>query len=182
MENVLTCAACGLDRLSTAMRPGYFLPDSVVEQVQNRQPEWTAEELVCDDCVRNGKADAAQIMLAEEAGELSSLDEDVIESIRTDSFVAINENEMDGNFDASGHFAHRITAIIGNWHFPLAIAIFLTSWLLLNILFRPFSPFPMIVLGVISALLASLAAIQAPIIIMSQREQQARDRLRADNE
>jgi uncharacterized membrane protein len=182
VDNTLTCAACGLDRPSTAMRPGIFLPDVVAEQIQKNHPEWTPEEAVCDECVRDGKADVAQEMLAEEAGELSPLEAEVVESIRTDSFVAINENEADENPGTKEHFSHRIIAIIGNWYFPLAIAIFLTGWLLFNILLRPFSPYPMIVLGVISALLASLAALQAPIIIMSQRDQQKRDRLRADNE
>ena len=69
--------------------------------------------------------------------------------------------------------------MIASWYFPIAILVGLLIWVLVNVLARPFEPYPIIILVVISAILASLAAIQGPIILMSQRRLGKQDRLRA---
>ena len=182
MSEEVACSLCGEARASTTMQSGLFLSDQLVAQIQKRHPEWQQEQLVCEACVRDSKAMVAQELLKEEMGALSPLEEEVIESIRADTFMTVNEFAEDEHPSWGQQVAHRITAMIGNWYFPLTIAILVVSWLVLNLLLRPFSPFPLIVLGVISAILASLAALQGPIIIISQRDQQRRDRIRADNE
>lgn len=70
------------------------------------------------------------------------------------------------------------TKIVGSWTFIIAIFIFLGIWMALNILqiiFRSWDPYPFILLNFI---LSCLAAIQAPIILMSQNRESERDRLR----
>ena len=66
--------------------------------------------------------------------------------------------------------------------FILSFCFFLVCWMLLNvtgIVFAVFDPFPFILLNL---LLSCIAALQAPIIMMSQRRQEAKDRLRAEND
>ncbi|MGH2592139.1 MAG: DUF1003 domain-containing protein [Anaerolineae bacterium] len=58
----------------------------------------------------------------------------------------------------------------------------LAAWVGVNVLFRPFEPYPIIILAMISAALASLAALEGPIIMMSQRRQIKQDRLRVDSD
>ncbi|MBX9976984.1 MAG: DUF1003 domain-containing protein [Alphaproteobacteria bacterium] len=76
--------------------------------------------------------------------------------------------------------ADRVTAFAGSWSFIISFFIFLALWMISNsyiILFGHFDVYPYIFLNLI---LSCLAAVQAPVIIMSQNRQEARDRLRAE--
>ena len=75
--------------------------------------------------------------------------------------------------------ADRVAAVGGSWSFILGFSLFLVAWAVLNtvVLVRhPFDPFPFIFLNL---MLSMLAALQAPIIMMSQNRQAAKDRLEA---
>ncbi|MDB0327848.1 hypothetical protein CTY56_24740, partial [Acinetobacter baumannii] len=64
----------------------------------------------------------------------------------------------------------------GSWAFLICFALFLTGWIVLNtvvMVVRPVDPYPFILLNLV---LSCLAAIQAPIIMMSQNRQEAKDR------
>ncbi len=80
--------------------------------------------------------------------------------------------------------ADFLTKWAGSWFFILSFAVFLILWMILNTYFwfnyingNPFDPFPFILLNLI---LSCLAAVQAPIILMSQNRITERDRLRAE--
>jgi uncharacterized membrane protein len=79
--------------------------------------------------------------------------------------------------------ADNLTKWAGSWYFILGFLFFLVGWILLNFywitqykLGNPFDPYPFILLNLI---LSCLAAIQAPIILMSQNREAQKDRLRA---
>ncbi|ATP18055.1 DUF1003 domain-containing protein [Sphingobium yanoikuyae] len=75
--------------------------------------------------------------------------------------------------------ADRVAAIGGSWRFIIGFSLFLVAWALLNTLVlarHAFDPFPFIFLNL---MLSMLAALQAPIIMMSQNRQAAKDRLEA---
>jgi len=78
--------------------------------------------------------------------------------------------------------ADRIASFSGSWSFILIFTGFFFVWMLTNsltMLWRPLDPFPYILLNLI---LSRLAATQAPVIMMSQNRQEAKDRLRAEND
>ncbi|WP_404370362.1 DUF1003 domain-containing protein [Sphingomonas sp. MMS24-J45] len=75
--------------------------------------------------------------------------------------------------------ADRVAAVGGSWGFIIAFSVFLLGWGALNTLAlgaRAFDPFPFIFLNL---MLSMVAALQAPIIMMSQNRQSAKDRLDA---
>lgn len=74
--------------------------------------------------------------------------------------------------------ADQVAAMGGSWGFIIGFAVALVSWALLNawLLSRPFDPYPFIFLNL---LLSMLAAVQAPIIMMSQNRMAATDRRQA---
>ena len=87
-------------------------------------------------------------------------------------------------FDAQATFgervADRVATFGGSWTFIGIFAIFMVSWMALNSdMARPFDPFPYILLNL---MLSCLAALQAPVIMMSQNRVEARDRLRGEND
>ena len=77
--------------------------------------------------------------------------------------------------------ADRVAAFGGSWPFIIAFGVFLAGWTVLNLLLRKeaFDPYPFIFLNLV---LSMLAAVQAPVIMMSQNRQAARDRLDAGND
>lgn len=78
--------------------------------------------------------------------------------------------------------ADRVATFGGSWTFILSFCAVLVLWMVLNvtgILFKPFDVYPFILLNLA---LSSLAALQAPIIMMSQRRQEEKDRLRGEND
>lgn len=75
--------------------------------------------------------------------------------------------------------ADRVATIGGSWSFIVGFAVFLIAWAILNTVVlaaHAFDPFPFIFLNL---MLSMLAALQAPIIMMSQNRQAAKDRFEA---
>ena len=74
--------------------------------------------------------------------------------------------------------ADKVASFGGSWRFIISFAIFMLAWILLNIflLTRPFDPYPFILLNL---LLSTIAALQAPVIMMSQNRKEEKDRQRA---
>ena len=89
-------------------------------------------------------------------------------------------NEVfDARLTFGERLADRVAVIGGSWAFIIGFGLFLFGWALLNtiVLVRhAFDPFPFIFLNL---MLSMLAALQAPIIMMSQNRQAAKDRLEA---
>lgn len=76
----------------------------------------------------------------------------------------------------------KVTNFAGSWVFITFFGIFLLIWILLNIyvlMEKPFDPYPFILLNLA---LSCLAAVQAPIILMSQNRQTQRDRIKAEKD
>lgn len=76
--------------------------------------------------------------------------------------------------DAADHVAR----LVASWAFPITVLLLIVMWVTVNLTGRTFQPFPMVMLAVISAALASLGALQGPIILRVQRRQRQRDRQR----
>ncbi len=183
VTNTFICPACGQERDLSDQTHGSLIPSTIATAIQQKHPNWSTEEVVCRNCVNEGKVDEMRSMLEAEAGTLSDSQIDVLESILQDGLLSANtEDEFERETGFSEQLAHRLVATVGSWPFAIGILTFIASWLLINLLGRPFNPYPMVVLAGLSAVLASLAGLQGPIIVMSQRYQHKRDRLRSRNE
>jgi uncharacterized membrane protein len=101
---------------------------------------------------------------------------------RTPISRAVHE-EMDDHWTFGERIADKVAAFGGSWTFIFIFFVVLGSWIILNsfLLARsePFDPYPYILLNLC---LSTLAAIQAPIILMSQNRQAAKDRLAAEHD
>lgn len=67
---------------------------------------------------------------------------------------------------------------VATWWFSVIVITFLATWIAINMIWRPFEPYPVVVLAVISAVLACVTALQGPLILMTQRRAAERDRMR----
>jgi uncharacterized membrane protein len=95
------------------------------------------------------------------------------------SRAARNANEViEEQLTVGQRLADRIAAFGGSWKFITSFAVVLIAWMMVNaVLQHPFDPFPFILLNLV---LSSLAALQAPVIMMSQNRADAKDRIRSE--
>lgn len=117
--------------------------------------------------------------LVVEIGELSNLEAKVIGSLNEDkSLVSTVEDDI-GVRTIGQKVADKVAAFGGSWKFIILFGVFILFWILINIyifLNKGFDPYPFILLNLI---LSCLAALQAPVIMMSQNRQEEKDRERA---
>jgi CRP/FNR family cyclic AMP-dependent transcriptional regulator len=99
------------------------------------------------------------------------------------SMAARNINEeMDEQMSFGDRLADRVADFVGSWKFVIYFLVGIGIWCVLNLvelLFMPFDQYPFVFLNLILALVASL---QAPLIMMSQNRAQIKDRLRAEQD
>ena len=72
----------------------------------------------------------------------------------------------------------RVASAVASWWFVTAVVVLIAGWVVLNVVARPFTPYPTVMLAGISATLATVAAMQGPLILLSQRRASDRDRRR----
>ncbi len=122
-------------------------------------------------------------LLESERGELSSLENEVVRSLREHELLSSNvDEEVEQNWTFGERMADKIADFGGSWAFLICFGIFLAIWVAANsivLLWRPLDPYPFIFLNLI---LSCIAAVQAPVIMMSQNRQEAKDRIRAQHD
>jgi uncharacterized membrane protein len=122
-------------------------------------------------------------LITQESGEIDALDKDVMDAIKNNSVLSENIEEAIGAKQTIGQkLADKIASFGGSWTFIIIFFIFILCWMGINVWIlatRTFDPFPFILLNLI---LSCLAAIQAPIIMMSQNRKEEKDRLRGEND
>lgn len=112
----------------------------------------------------------------------NQLDEELIHELISGKISKDINNIEDKNLSLGQKAADKIASFGGSWTFIISFAAVLFLWIAINtglLLKRPFDPYPFVFLNLI---LSCLAAIQAPIIMMSQNRQTEKDRLTAAND
>lgn len=124
------------------------------------------------------KKEIVQMLLKK---ELNALDEEELINMLIDEPIAVDvDKQSDESRSFGDKLADKITEIAGSWKFIICMIIFLTLWILLNLyILEDQDPYPFILLNLI---LSCIAALQAPIIMMSQNREAKKDRLRSSND
>jgi uncharacterized membrane protein len=179
----VTCQVCGetKSRQHTVAAP--LVHHGVEALIKARKPDWSADGFICTLCHNRFRTDFVRHEMEKERGELSAIEHEVLETMHKNETVVEDLNRA---FDASLSFgdrlADRVAAIGGSWGFVSAFTGFLLTWVVVNtiiLMSNPFDPYPFILLNLF---LSTIAALQAPIIMMSQNRSAARDRQQAEND
>jgi uncharacterized membrane protein len=123
-----------------------------------------------------------QSTLELEVGTLSQLEKEVLEALHKNKLISDDVDEtIDETLTYGQRLADKIASFGGSWTFIISFFCVLFGWIGLNLYFfsRPFDPFPFILLNLI---LSCLAALQAPVIMMSQNRQEEKDRERSKHD
>ena len=179
----LICQICKKPKSPHSGMIAELIRPSLLEFIQKKLPDLDTKGFICLDDLGEFRKDYIKEVLEDEIGELSVLDHEVIESLEQHEILS---SDISKQFEKKLTFGERLSDHIasfgGSWRFIILFGTVLFGWIILNailLLNRGFDPYPFILLNLI---LSCLAAIQAPIIMMSQNRSEARDRLRAEND
>jgi len=177
------CPICREARPAREVVHGDLVHGPLTTLIRSGHPEWSDQDLICLGCLNAFRARYVSQALEAQLGELSALDEEVVKSLREHELVSENLNvESDSRLSLGQRIADRVAEFGGSWSFIITFGVVLVGWIVLNSLVmvrQPFDPYPYILLNLV---LSCLAALQAPVIMMSQNRQEARDRLRAEHD
>lgn len=127
---------------------------------------------------KNSKKEIVKLLLKKDINVTD--EEDLINMLINEPISVDTDKESDLNRSFGDYLADKITEIAGSWPFIIGLVIFLLLWIILNIfILTNADPYPFILLNL---LLSCIAALQAPIIMMSQNREAKKDRLRSSND
>ena len=161
----------------TAIRP------LLLAFIRRRHPDLPETGWISRSALDELRSSYIEAALQSEIGEITDLEREVIDSLRSHELLAerpATEDEEDQTFTFGERISDKIAEFGGSWSFILIFSGFIVVWILLNV-FQLFAgksvdPYPFILLNLV---LSCVAALQAPIIMMSQNRQEQHDRRRA---
>ncbi len=178
-----SCAICGKSFPLRNLVSGEIIRKELAAEICKSKPDWSPQMYICRPDLTAIRGKYVHDLLESERGELSSLEQEVVRSLQEHEIISSNvDEELDQNWSLGERLADKIADFGGSWTFLICFAIFLALWVIFNsfvLLWRPLDPYPFVFLNLI---LSCLAAVQAPIIMMSQNRQEAKDRARSQHD
>ncbi|HQZ63703.1 MAG TPA: DUF1003 domain-containing protein [Planctomycetaceae bacterium] len=181
MTKPCSCLICGQARRHLV--PATLVRTSVAELIRSDHPDWTDEAYICLDDLNMYRSQFVAKVLAEERGELTAAEAEVVRALKEHELISENTNtEIASATTIGDRLSDRLASFGGSWSFLIMFGTIMTVWILFNsihVMQQPVDPFPFILLNLI---LSCLAAVQAPVIMMSQNRQETKDRMRAEHD
>jgi len=177
------CQICGRDDKKTEVLSAIIVRPAVSKIIEQTFPNWTPEGFICRDDLQKFRKEYLHKLMIDEKGELSDLEKDVIDKLAEYESISENlEKEFTANLTFGEKLSDKIASFGGSWKFIITFGTIIFFWILINTYFllaKSFDPYPFILLNLV---LSCLAALQAPVIMMSQNRQESRDRNRAEQD
>ncbi len=159
------------------------LNPGLLEFIRKEFPDLTPEKYISIEQINHYRRKYLEDLFIGETGELNDMEKEVMSSIRNNKILSENiEPEIEERLTMGQRMADRIADFGGSWGFILIFFTFILLWMAINVyalVNHPFDPYPFILLNLI---LSCIAAIQAPIIMMSQNRQEQKDRIRGEHD
>ncbi len=178
-----TCVICGKDKPARDVTQLDVVRPNLIDRIKAEHPELPAEGHICAEDLDRFRSRYVSGLLGQERGELTKLEQDVVQSLADHETLAENiEAEWVGHRTLGEKLSDHLASFGGSWTFIIIFFVILFVWMAFNAVIieqERFDPYPYILLNLV---LSCLAAIQAPIIMMSQKRQEAKDRLRSEND
>jgi len=153
---------------------------SILNLIQKENPEFTANKSLSVSELNAYREKYIEEYFTNQLGELTTAEKKVLDSLKDNTTLT---DKLDGEENQETTYGQRIADKVadfgGSWTFIISFGVFLLVWIGFNAFWlanKGFDPYPFILLNLI---LSSLAALQAPVIMMSQNRQEDKDRERA---
>nr|WP_294788527.1 DUF1003 domain-containing protein [uncultured Flavobacterium sp.] len=158
---------------------GNSIHDPILGLIKKEFPSFNDDDCIAVNELNVYRQKYISNYLSTEIGALSAMESNVITSLKEDkSIVSIVEDEEEPR-NLGQRVADKVADFGGSWTFIISFVVFITIWISSNVFVfmnKGFDPYPFILLNLI---LSCVAALQAPVIMMSQNRQEEKDRNRA---
>ncbi len=175
------CEVCKSEKGLNEVMPASLVRGVIEEKIKETCPDWTSASYICITDLNRFRNEYLTDIIKEDKGELTEIEADVVRSLHEQDLLSKNLNtEFDRQLTLGQRLADKIADFGGSWRFIGIFGAVLLLWVTVNTTFfltKPFDPYPYIFLNLV---LSCLAAIQAPVIMMSQNRQEEKDRIRAE--
>ena len=179
----LHCAISGREKARRDLVPIDTVRPSLVERILKDHPELGQDALVSRAEIARYRALYVEDLLKAESGEITEIERKVADSLLTHETRAENvEQDYEDTRSLGERLSDQLASFGGSWMSILGFCGALAVWIAINAMIgerEAFDPYPFILLNLI---LSCVAALQAPVIMMSQKRQEAKDRLRSLND
>jgi uncharacterized membrane protein len=177
------CCICHKPFTLRHLRSVDHLRPSIVAMLEEQEGSLPDHAMICEADLSALRRKHVEQLLQDERGELSELDRRVLSDLGSDvSTVSTVDPEVVQPTTFGVRAADAVASFGGSWTFIMMFGGVLVVWMTMNaigIWQQPFDPYPFILLNLV---LSCIAALQAPIIMMSQKRQEEKDRLRSEND
>ena len=182
MEKKVRCQVCGKEVPRNEAVSARIIGNSLLEAIRKQHPDFDEKGYVSITELNKLRADHVRKLLQQDKGELSLLEKEILDSMMKNELMAQDPDAQDEELTFGERLSDKIAEFGGSWKFIIAFMCFLFGWIIVNTVIlvnRPYDPYPFILLNLI---LSCVAALQAPVIMMSQNRMETKDRLRAKND
>lgn len=156
---------------------------TLFDYIKSKYPDFSQTSHLSQEALNQMRSDYVASLIEDEEGDLTAAEKEVAKSIGFNEILSEDveeEEEMQASFGE--RMADRVADFGGSWTFIFIFFFILLAWIFVNVYFlgnKGYDPYPFILLNLI---LSCLAAVQAPIIMMSQNRQDAKDRARSQHD
>ena len=159
---------------------GKTLRRSIIALIQKDNPQFDSDNCLSIEELDYYREKYIADYISGQIEELTELERTVMVSLSEKTILA-DQIDVDRNegLTFGQRIADKVASFGGSWTFIISFGVFIFFWILMNIFWlvnKGFDPYPFILLNLI---LSCLAALQAPVIMMSQNRQEEKDRDRA---
>ena len=162
---------------------GKLVRNGILKEILKINPSFNEDCFLSIGELNHYRQQYIQNLLSKEIGTITELEQTVLDNIKHNHILADEASDVkQERLTLSQRLADRIASFGGSWKFIISFGFFILIWILINIysLHRAgFDPYPFILLNLI---LSCIAALQAPVIMMSQNRLEEKDRERARND
>ena len=162
---------------------GKMVRPSILNIITHENPQFTSECFLSRSELNKYREKYIEQFLSNQVDSFTDLEKTVLNSLKDNSTLTdkIDAEEKEA-YSFGQRIADKVAIFGGSWTFIISFGFFLIIWISVNIFWlvnKAFDPYPFILLNLI---LSCIAAIQAPVIMMSQNRQEEKDRRRAKND
>jgi uncharacterized membrane protein len=178
----MKCDVCQKNFQESNLISASGIQNAMEDLIRKNHPNWNDKSKICKNDFNAFRIKYITHVIEKEKGSIEELEATVIKSIQENEFLTFDINDEKDSLSLGEKISDKVASFGGSWKFISIFFFLLIGWIILNsilVIFHKFDPYPFILLNLI---LSCIAAIQAPIIMMSQNRQEAKDRIRAEND
>ena len=176
----VTCSLCQTLVEGRTLFSAQKMEMPLFDLIKRERPEWPGDRGICPHCHDEYRAKKMLSYLEQEYYKISEMERAVVTKIARRGRVArLVDQEYEAQMTVGEHVADKVARFGGSWTFILTFLGVLLVWMAINtwlLVRHRFDPYPFILLNLV---LSTIAALQAPVIMMSQNRQAEKDRLQA---